>query len=106
MIKEFFNNNGKLAGTLKDGIYRKKVDSVKHKMRMFNAYGIDKKIMLQLKELGCEEIRIKEVDTERVLSARMDDFLNNGIERSFDGDQVFLPVKFFTNINDKQAKLL
>ena len=105
--KEFFNGNGKLAGWLKDGIYRKKVNSKLHKMRMFGgAYGIDKNIVEELIKLNCQEIRIMEKDTKHILATSFESFLKIGIERNFDDIQIFLPVKFFGLENNNQQKLL
>ncbi len=105
-MKNFFTNKGKLAGTLKDGIYRKKVNSIKHKMKMFDAYGVDKRIMLELQKEGCTEIRILETDTQIIYFSSLENFLKNGIEKNFDGIQIFLPIKFFQVNNSRQAVLV
>ena len=105
-IKNYFNNKGKLAGYLKDNIYRKQVNSKKHKMKIYDAYGISSNIVVELEKEGCEEIRIKETDTEIIYRTSLDNFIKNGIERNFDGQQIFLPLKYFEVNNEKQKVLI
>ena len=95
-----------MVGYLKDFIYRKQVDSTIHRMKIFDAYGIDKKIVGQLKDLKCTEIRILEKDTGIVYSTSFQNFLDKGIEKNFDGMQIFLPIKHFTVSNNRQKSLL
>lgn len=96
MSKIFKNNKGKVCGYLiDDKIYRKKVDSVKHKLRVANAYGIDRNIVTELRELGCIEIRILETDTKKILSCSFDDFDSISFCRDLDGEQLFLPMNYW-----------
>lgn len=103
---EFLTSKGKLAGKLDNGIYRKKVISTKHKMKIFDAYGIDKTIVSKLEKLGCKEIRILETDTNIIYSTSFENFLKNGIEKNFDGKQVFLSIKHFSESNERQKTLI
>lgn len=97
MKRNYKNNKGKICGyVLDDNIYRKKVDSTKHKMKIFDAYGIDMKIVNTIISEGIKEIRILETDTGTILSVDVDTFNDNAIIKDFDGKQMFLPVKFFT----------
>lgn len=88
------NNKGQIAGELTDGIYRKVVDSKKHKFRMFNAYGMDKEIMDKLSG-QCDKVRLLEKDTKNIYETDFESFTKNGIQRNYDGVQVFLPLKFW-----------
>lgn len=96
MEKIYKNNKGKICGYLmNDGIYRKKVDSKKHKLRVMDAYGVDLDIVNELKNAGCTEIRILEIDTSIILSISFLEFVEKGVTRNLDGEQVLLPVKYF-----------
>ena len=96
MEKTFKNNKGKICGYfMNDNIYRKKVDSTKHKLRVADAYGIDCNIVEELKTLGCTEVRILETDTNLILSIPFDEFVEKGFDRNLDGQQKFLPTKYF-----------
>ncbi|MBX4188185.1 MAG: hypothetical protein KW793_03575, partial [Candidatus Doudnabacteria bacterium] len=83
-------------GTWKDGIYRKRVDSRKHRLRVMDAYGIDAEIVRQLVGIGTKEIRILETDKNIVLSVSFAEFMAKGVSLVLDGEQIFLPVKYFT----------
>lgn len=80
---------------LEDKIYRKKVDSKIHKLRLMDAYGIDEEIIEELKKAKCNSIRILETDTNTVLSIPFPVFMKNSVKRKFDGTQFFVSVKFF-----------
>lgn len=95
MRKDFFNNKGRLCGYWIDGIYRKNVDSTKHKLRVMNAYGIDTGIIEELKALGTKEIRIRELDTGLVHFIPFDQFVALGVLRNLETPQTFLPVHYF-----------
>lgn len=96
-VKEF-KHNGKKYGylDLDTGIFRKVVNSRKHKMKMFDAYGIESNVVEQLDALGTKEIRIKEDDTGRVLHASYATFKEKGFEKNFQTPQVFLQLKHFS----------
>lgn len=95
MRKDFTNNKGKMCGYWIDGIYRKRVNSQKHRLRVMDAYGIDKAIVEELKLLKTHSVRIQEEDTGKILDVSFDFFCQMGIERDLDGVQVFLPVRYF-----------
>lgn len=90
------NYKGQICGRLSDDlIYRKEVDSKKHKLHIMDAYGIDKSIVDDLRNDGCTEIRIRENGT-RVLCISMEDFTEKSVLRNFDTPQLFVSVKYFT----------
>jgi len=102
MKRNYTNNKGKICGyVLDDNIYRKKVVSTKHKMKIFDAYGIDMKIVNTLISEEVKEIRILETDTNTILSVDIDVFNEHAIIKDFDGKQMFLPIKYFTKSNLK-----
>jgi hypothetical protein len=107
--KKYYNlKNKKLCGyySYSDKTYRKKVVREKHLMRMFNGYGIDRDIIIDLKRQGCDNIRIMEIDTGQIYEVPFEKFIKNGIEKDFEGIQIFIPAKFWTIENNKQQKLL
>jgi hypothetical protein len=91
----FRNAKGLVVGHFINKIYRKRVDSKKHRLRVMNAYGIDSGIVEELKTLECQEIRILETDTQQVLSIPFNQFVALAVERNFEGSQKFLPVHYF-----------
>jgi hypothetical protein len=88
------NNKGQVAGELRDGIYRKVVDSKRHKMKIYNAYGVDLEILEKMRG-QCEKVRLLEKDTKNIYETSYESFLKNGIQKNYDGKQVFLPLKFW-----------
>ena len=104
--KDFFNKKGQLAGYLINGIYRKRVDSTKHKLKVMEAYGVDLDIINALKELGTTEIRVLETDTDTILSVNFEEFRTIGVIRNLDGLQVFLPTKYWSKEKfNRQSKI-
>lgn len=95
MRKNFFNNKNKLCGWWVDGVYRKRVNSQKHRLKVADAYGIDKCIIEELKTLKTVKIRVLEEDKGVVLDVDFDFFIEKGFERNLDTPQVFLPVRYF-----------
>lgn len=106
MTHTYHNGKGKVVGQIVDGIFRKKVDKRKHLMKMFDAWGIDETIFLDLEERGCTEIRIKETTTGTIYTTTPLNFKQNSITRDFDGVQMFLPLKHWTIEDSKNMKLI
>lgn len=105
-MKVFYNNKGKVCGWLKDGVYRKEVDSRKHKMKIYNGYGISQDIVHELWQLKCEKIRIKETDTGKVWETSFNTFIGEHSKlANFDGEQRFLPMNHWTLSEDATLKL-
>lgn len=91
-MKEYFIK-GKLVGKLfDDGIYRKQVVSTKHKMKIYNGYGIEEEIIKDLTEKNCKEIRIKELDTGDLYKSPFSEWLEHGIVADHQSIQRFLPI--------------
>ncbi len=101
----FYTPNNKMAGELKEGVYRKIVKGSKHLFRAYNAYGIEKIIINKLKG-DCEEIRIKDTETGNIYATTYDNFVDKGIEHDWGTPQVFLPLKYFAITSTKQNKLI
>lgn len=104
-MKQYANNKGQVVGTLKDGIFRKEVHSKKHKMRNFACYGIDTRIIKELIQENCVEVRIRETDTGHIYSSPFSAWVSYGFEKDYgDGRQTFLPMKYYQPV--KQPTLL
>lgn len=100
------------------GIFTKKVDSQKHKLRTFDAYGISEDVITQLqnreKLLDDTQVQIKimEQDTGNDLYAPLSLWVRKGIIRDFgSGKQRFLSIPHFADhlVKDsspKQERLL
>lgn len=97
-MKQYKNHKGQFCGWLSDDkIYRKEVDPSKHKLKIMEAYGIDKRIMDDLRNELCTEIRIRESPSGRILSISFDDFLEKSVLRNFETEQLFVSIKYFTD---------
>ena len=94
-MKQFHNNKGQTIGWFKDGIYRKKVKDSCHRMKIFDAYGIESSVINEIKD-KCTEIRILETEDAIIYSTTFENFLEHKIEKDFETLQMFLPVKYFT----------
>lgn len=83
-----------LAGHLNGVIFKKTVDSNKHKLRTFDAYGIQEDVINRLSDLqGLMPIWvvIQETDTGKDYRSLLDDWLSYGVTRDFgNGFQRFL----------------
>lgn len=105
-MKVFYNNKGKVAGWLKNGIYYKEVDSRKHKMKIYNAYAISEEILDELvkEETSFSKIRLREKDTGKIYETDAMTFINRSFIKDWDGKQFFLPLKYW-RIEDATIKL-
>ena len=102
--REFFKNKkGEIVGWLSNHIYYKQVNSKKHRMKIYNGYGIDETIVYLIQD-KCEKIRLKELDTDNIYEVSFDIFMDKNIKGNFDGVQFFLPLKYWTIEN--QGRLL
>lgn len=94
-MKELFRNKqGRVVGWLKDRTYYKMVNSDKHLMHIYNAYGISEEIIQKLQG-RCDRIRLKEYDTDRIYEVPFETFFGKGFVKQWDGKQRFLPLKFW-----------
>ena len=88
----------KKYGWITDGVFKKRVNSTKHKMRNLNAYGIEKTVVDELDTMGITEIRIKEEDTGTVLSTTYENFILHRFLKDFQTPQYFLCLKHFSKV--------
>ena len=105
-MKVFYNNKGKVAGWLKNGIYYKEVSYKKHYMKIYAGYGIDREIVDDHEmQANCELIRLRETDTKRIYEASYDTFMTRSIEKDWGhGRQCFLSLKYWI-LEDATLKL-
>lgn len=94
-MKEFIVN-GKRYGWIDQGIFRKRVNSKRHKMRVLDAYGVDEGIVKALDLSDITEIRIKEDDTGDVYSISYEKFKENRFIKNFQTPQYFIQMKYLT----------
>jgi hypothetical protein len=99
---EYTNKKGQVVGTLKEGIFRKIVNKERHLMKIYDAWGIDYDVLLDLKAKGCTEIRVKETKENVVYTISFGDFFGKAHVSSFgDGEQAFCPRQFFNVVGRK-----
>ena len=81
------------VGTFHDGVLYKNVDPAKHKLKMWDCYGIQQAAFFELTSLGCHTIKISEGD--RVLTSKFEAWLEPRIKTKDWGGglQRFFPVK-------------
>ena len=61
---------------------------------MFKGYAIDNDILKELSEIGCNEIRIKDLETNIKYKTSLYKWEKHGIHMNFDGEQMCLPLKY------------
>lgn len=105
--KVYRNQKGQVVGELKEGIFRKKVNSSRHRLRIFPAYGLDAHILDDLELSGAKEIRLKETDTKNIYSTTIENFRKHHIAKNLShGLQVFLPLSKWSVESASQKKLI
>lgn len=87
---DFFHEN-KRIGSLKEGVFRKRVSKSKHLMRMNDSWGIQLEALNSLQKAGCTEIRILEQEDNKVYSVPFEKMWKESQVLSYDGTQAFLP---------------
>lgn len=93
---EFRNAQGKVIGTLEGGVFVKRASYKKHFMKIFDAWGIDSPVVQKLQG-KCSEIRIKDMDSDKVWVVPFEVFLANAFEKNFGhGKQMFLSRQHWT----------
>jgi len=91
----FYNSKGKPIGELTEkGNFKKSVDSRIHRMRNFNAYGIDEDVIKKL-EGKCNLIVVRERDTGTMFKVPYMTFVSKGFIKKYDGEQRFLALKWW-----------
>jgi hypothetical protein len=100
MIPIFLNSQ--IIGEVKDGIFYKTVSGKKNFLRKPPAIANNTSILEYVKELGAEEVIIRDKDTQKVYQASVELILRKGfkISRGF-GEQIALPINQWTVLNTK-----
>ena len=82
------------VGTFHEGVLYKNVDPAKHKLKMWDCYGIQQAAFFELTSMGCHTIKICEKDG-KVLTSKFDDWLAPRIKTKDWGGglQRFYPVR-------------
>lgn len=104
-MEKFHNDKGKIIGVLNGGVFSKSVKGSKHLMRIFDAWGLEERVVKKLADI-CEEVRVTDTESGTVYSTTPDIFREKGIAKNFDTPQIFLPRKEWKIINPKQEALL
>jgi len=92
---DFFYEHRRI-GTLKEGVFRKRVKKSKHLMRMNDSWGIQLNALNQLNDQKCTEIRILETEENKVYSVPFEKMWKESQTMMFDGEQAFLPRSEWT----------
>ena len=91
----YLKNIGTLYVFSKKRIYYKKVISTKHKMRLFDGYGIQKEVFDKYLRGKNGKIVINEIDTDIRLDSDIKDWEEKGRAANFGEEkQVFFSVKY------------
>lgn len=91
------NGNKKFIGTLKDGVYRKRVKQSKHLYRKLDAWGIDSEIFNHVLKEKANDIRFLDTEENIIYSVKVKYMEMNMTYLHFKPHraQVFLPRKFW-----------
>ena len=90
--KLFFNKKHQKIGSLKDGIFRKRVKKSLHLMKNLDAWAIQLDTLQKLNKLECEEIRVLEEEEGILYTVPMQVFWSKSEVFDWgDGQQAFLP---------------
>jgi hypothetical protein len=95
-VKHYFNAKNQLAGELHDDVYKSIRRYKRHRLKILDAWGIDAKIVGDLEEDGCKEIRIFDQDYNKIYTVSFLTFKIYAIVRNYAGSQFFLPIKYWT----------
>lgn len=90
------NSKGQVIGIFKNGVFRKNVNSERHKMKIYDAYGVDEGVVKELK--NARLIVINEKDTGIKLECPFKIFIEKSFVRNYSGEQRFLPMKYWTKV--------
>ena len=77
--QHYYNSTQQPIGNLHEGIFRKKVKSSKHLMKIYDAWAIEEEIVQEIRFAGCEEIRLLDTDTGTIYSTTFQNFLEKEI---------------------------
>jgi hypothetical protein len=89
-------NHPILAGTLDVNTFRKEVNSQKHRLKMFPAYGIQEEVISKLSTLPANiVIEIHETDTGVTYISQLEMWKLEGVVKDLgNGNQRFLSLKY------------
>jgi len=97
--------NGKVVGEIEGDTYITKRVKAKHLMRIYDAWGISSTVIQKLKLSNVSRIVVIS-DDGMEYRTHMLNFLSNGITKEWGGDeQVFLPLKFWSEAIKGQQEL-
>lgn len=86
---------GTLYITKGNRLYHKRVDSKKHKLRIFNGYGIQREVFDEYLRNRNGRVIIDETDTQMRLTADIKTWVEHGSNKNYgEGKQTFLPIKY------------
>lgn len=83
--------------------YMKRVNSKKHLMKIYNAYGIQKELFDKHLKEG-DKVVIDEKDNERYLVSNVEDWIEYDFVKDHDGEQIFYPVDKMGTFTYKQKE--
>lgn len=97
---------GKVVGSVEDGILRKRVNSKIHFLKIPPAIALDAAMLQEAVELGASEIEIYDRDSDVVFSSSVDFFRENSfpVNRGF-GEQLAMPIERWRAISSQQPEL-
>jgi len=110
MKKIFIKSGGytRMIGVLyKSNVFKKQVDSQKHKFRVLDAYGIDSNYLNTKLVPKNPKIIVEEIDTGEIYSTDAKTFKEKGQYYHFKGNvdhdtQLFLPLEYWHKYDDKE----
>ncbi len=101
------NNKGVMSAVLKNDTLIKKVDSRVHKLHFIDGYAIDRRIIEQAQKAGCGRVEIHEIDTGKVLSVGMEQFVLKSVQLNLGhGRQFGLAGDYWTEQAKGQVRLI
>lgn len=96
--KVFRNDEGQMIGVFgEDGIFYKEVKKSIHLFRVMDAWGIEERVIDELRSLKCSGIHIFEKEEKKHYVIGFKIFDRNGVRRNFSTPQVFLQLSWFGN---------
>lgn len=104
--KVFYNQNGKVIGTLVDKTLRKKVRGSIHKLRVPPGWACDKTTIEEAEKLGGVSIEITDSETGKKFLAKFIDFRKYGIliNRGY-CEQIALPMVYWFAEDERNPQL-
>jgi hypothetical protein len=94
---QVYSHDGRVIGAVYGSVFRKVIAFSKHALRRPPALAVDECALLQAREAGAEEIRIKDSESGKVYSVSFPFFREHAfiLNRGF-GRQYALPILYWT----------